>query len=107
MFTTNQKRKIADEVQKLLQVTREPASDKIQKILRATKNPELPDGEIAFVLEVNDEVKSPNDGEIKFLLHVDGATEMSWADIRNNGNVPVESCDSALDRIHRQLIASM
>lgn len=55
MFSVDEKRKIATEV---------------QKILRQTQHPELPDG------------------EIKFLLHVDGAESWSWADIRNNGDVP-------------------
>lgn len=54
MFSVQQKRFIADQV---------------QKILRATKHPELPEGEISF------------------LLHVDGAESWSWADIRNNGAV--------------------
>jgi len=42
-------------------------SDKIQKILRDTKHPELPEN-----------------GEISFELHVDGAERWSWADIKNN-----------------------
>ena len=54
MFSVRQKREI---------------SDAVQKILRATRHPELPDG------------------EINFLLHVDGAESWSWADIRNNGAV--------------------
>lgn len=54
MFSIDQKRKIAEA---------------IQDILRATKHPELPDG------------------EIEFLLHVDGAESWSWADIKNNGAV--------------------
>jgi hypothetical protein len=54
MFSINQKREI---------------SEAVQKILRDTKHPELPEGEISF------------------LLHVDGAKSWSWADIRNNGAV--------------------
>ena len=54
MFSVRQKREIADAV---------------QKILRATNHPELPPG------------------EIRFLLHVDGERAWSWADIRNNGAV--------------------
>ena len=54
MFSVDQKRKISDEV---------------QKILRETEHPELPDGEIIF------------------LLHVEDAASWSWADIRNNGAV--------------------
>jgi len=54
MFSVRQKREIADNV---------------QKILRATNHPELPRG------------------EIKFLLHVEGAESWSWADIANNGSV--------------------
>ena len=42
----------------------------VQKLLRDTKHPEL-----------------PLDGEISFHLHVDGATPVSWADIKNNGAV--------------------
>ena len=44
---------------------------KVQTILRETGHPELPDG------------------EIKFHLHVDGAESWSWADIQNNGAVPI------------------
>jgi hypothetical protein len=51
MFSIAQKRAIADQVQALL---------------RATAHPELPAGEISF------------------LLHVDGAAAWSFADIRNN-----------------------
>ena len=54
MFSIRQKREIADAV---------------QKILRATHHPELPTGQIQFV------------------LHVDGAESESWADIKNNGAV--------------------
>ena len=54
MFSVAEKRKI---------------SDAVQKVLRQTKHPELPEG------------------EIQFLLHVDGAESWSWADIRNNGAV--------------------
>lgn len=54
MFSVNQKRQIADAV---------------QKILRDTGHPELPEG------------------EIQFTLHVEGAADWSWADIRNNGAV--------------------
>jgi hypothetical protein len=54
MFSVQQKRDIAEAV---------------QQILRATSHPELPEG------------------EINFLLHVDGAESWSWADIRNNGAV--------------------
>ena len=54
MFSLRQKREIAEAV---------------QKILRATNHPELPQGEISFV------------------LHVSGAESWSWAEIRNNGAV--------------------
>lgn len=54
MFSVRQKREIADAV---------------QKILRETNHPELPSG------------------EIQFLLHVNGAESWSWADIKNNGSV--------------------
>jgi len=42
-------------------------AEKVQKILQDTIHPELPRGEIDFI------------------LHVDGATMMSWANIGNNG----------------------
>lgn len=54
MFSVQQKRDI---------------SDAVQRILRATDHPELPDGEVSF------------------LLHVDGAESWSYADIKNNGAV--------------------
>ena len=45
-------------------------SDAVQRVLRDTGHPELPEGEISF------------------LLHVEGACPIwSWADIRNNGAV--------------------
>lgn len=48
-------------------------SDAVQKLLRETKHPELPEGEISFS------------------LHVDGTYSWSWADIQNNGAVPIPS----------------
>lgn len=48
-------------------------AEKVQAILRETGHQELPDGEISFH------------------LHVDGAEAWSWADIKNNGAVPVPS----------------
>ena len=54
MFSIQQKRDIAE---------------KVQALLRETRHPELPEG------------------EIQFLLHVDGAEPWSWADICNNGAV--------------------
>ena len=48
-------------------------SDKIQKILRETKHPEL------------------SETEIQFSIHVAGAEDWSWADIRNNGAVETPS----------------
>ncbi len=56
MFSVRQKREIADAV---------------QKILRDTNHPELPAG------------------EIRFMLTVAGATNMSYAEIQNNGAVAV------------------
>ena len=44
-------------------------ADKIQRILRETDHPELPEG------------------EIQFQIHVDGAQDWFWADIKNNGVV--------------------
>jgi hypothetical protein len=55
MFSVQQKREIAEAV---------------QKTLRNTNHPELPEH------------------EIQFRLLVVGATSMSWAEIRNNGDVP-------------------
>lgn len=54
MFSIDQKRIIAN---------------RVQQVLRETAHPELPEG------------------EIQFLLHVDGAEPWSWADIRNNGAI--------------------
>ena len=54
MFSLKQKREI---------------SESVQRILRDTNHPELPEG------------------EINFLLHVDGKESWSWADIKNNGSV--------------------
>ena len=48
-------------------------AEKVQNILRETNHPELPPG------------------EIQFKLYVNGLTEMSWADIRNNGAIPFPS----------------
>lgn len=45
-------------------------SEAVRQILAETNHPEL-----------------PGDGEISFLLHVDGAAAWSWADIRNNSAV--------------------
>lgn len=55
MFSIRQKREIADAV---------------QLILQRTKHPELPAGEVTF------------------LLRVEGAAPWSWAEIKNNGAVP-------------------
>lgn len=44
-------------------------SSKIQTILRETNHPELPKT------------------EIQFNIHIDGAENWSWADIKNNGSV--------------------
>lgn len=55
-------------------------SDAVQRILRETNHPELPAGEISF------------------RLHVDGAEEWSWADIRNNGAVPTPNVNRYNER---------
>ena len=58
-------------------------ADAVQKILRDTGRPELPEG------------------EIQFSLHVQGAENWSWADIRNNGavsNPDVNPHNEAMDR---------
>jgi hypothetical protein len=57
MFSIRQKREIADAV---------------QRILRGTNHPELPSG------------------EINFLLRVEGAEDWSWAEIKNNGSVKTQ-----------------
>jgi len=44
-------------------------SDKIQQLLKETKHPELPKG------------------EIEFHIHVAGAENWSWAEIKNNGAI--------------------
>lgn len=70
MFSVRQKREIAD---------------KVQAVLRETKHPELPEGEISF------------------LLHVDGAETWSWADIKNNGavtNPSVNPHNEMMDRVN-------
>lgn len=68
MFSVRQKREI---------------SESIQKTLRATGHPELPEGEIDFV------------------LYVRGGTTMSWATIKNNGairNPEVNPHNEMMDR---------
>lgn len=68
MFSVKQKREIAEAV---------------QKVLRATNHPELPSGEILF------------------LLRVRGAADWSYADIQNNGavmNPHVNPWNEAQDR---------
>lgn len=60
-------------------------SDAVQQVLRSTNHPEL-----------------PTTGEISFTLHVDGAKEWSWADIKNNGAVGDPGVNP-----HNELIASM
>ena len=44
-------------------------AEQIQQLLAETNHPELPEG------------------EINFLLHVDGAEAWSWANIHNNGAI--------------------
>jgi hypothetical protein len=52
-------------------------AEAVQTILRNTNHPELPQGE-----------------EIQFLLHVKGAEDWSWANIRNNGAVVLSGINS-------------
>jgi len=47
-------------------------AEKVQRILQDTHHPELPSG------------------EINFLLHVDGVERWSWANIVNNGHMDVK-----------------
>lgn len=44
-------------------------SEKLQQVLRETNHPELPEGEITF------------------FLHIEGSSQFSCADIKNNGAV--------------------
>lgn len=53
-------------------------AEKVQEILKETKHPELPTG------------------EIDFLLHVDGAEEWSWANISNNNRIKEALVPSSL-----------
>lgn len=46
--------------------TKKMIADEVQKILKKVKDSELPKGEISFI------------------LHIDGASSVSWANIRNN-----------------------
>jgi len=64
MFSVQQKREI---------------SEVVQSILQRTKHPELPSGEVTF------------------LLHVDGAESGSWASIKNNGAVAIPSVNPKTD----------
>lgn len=68
-------------------------ANKVQEILQAIDHRELPVG------------------EIKFSLHVAGATPMSWADIRNNGAVGLpsvnphnEEMDEQSDKVDRPAV---
>jgi len=70
MFSVQQKREI---------------SDAVQKILRDTNHPELPQG------------------EIQFMLNVRGAERWSWANISNNGAISspaVNPHNEAMDPRH-------
>lgn len=60
-------------------------SDAVQKILRATAHAEL-----------------PTSGEVSFKLHVDGAEEWSFADIKNNGAIGNPGLNP-----HNELMASI
>lgn len=55
-------------------------AEKVQKILQETRHPELPKG------------------EVNFILHVDGAEGWSWANIRNNGSHDRSRAPSIIDR---------
>ena len=55
-------------------------SEKIQSILKETNHPELPEG------------------EIQFQIHVDGAENWSWADIKNNGAIDTPSINPHNER---------
>ena len=62
-------------------------SDAIQKILRDTDHPELPEH------------------EIRFEIHIEGAKQWSWADIRNNEavrNPSINPHNEAQDSVPRK-----
>ncbi len=63
-------------------------SEKIQAILKETNHPELPTGEIAF------------------LLHVEGAALWSWADICNNGAVRNPGVNPHNEAVAREMKAN-
>ena len=80
----NRRRRQEGETMFSIQQKRDIA-DKIQALLCATKHPELPEGEISFQ------------------LHVDGAEDWSYCDIRNNGavlNPSVNPHNELQDRKH-------
>ena len=54
---------------------------KVQSVLQGIAHDELPDG------------------EIQFILHVDGAESWSWANIRNNGNCDVPVPDALVQNL--------
>lgn len=57
---------------------KEEISQKIQKLLSETNHPELPPG------------------EIHFLLHIDGAKKWSWANIRNKSSRSIDAPDELI-----------
>lgn len=62
-------------------------SDNIQRIIRETNHPELPKGEISFQ------------------LHIDGAENWSWADIKNNGAIQtptINNWNETMDAIRNE-----
>ena len=61
--------------------TKRMIASAVQEILRNTRDPELPEG------------------EINFLLHVDGAEGWSWANIRNNGALSMETPSNLVGKI--------
>lgn len=50
--------------------TKKKIADKVQEILQNIEDDEL-----------------PYDGEISFILHIDGRESWSWANIRNRGDI--------------------
>ena len=60
-------------------------AEKVQKILQETLHPELPKG------------------EINFLLHVDGAEDWSWANIRNNKSARSNLKIEVIDELNRNI----
>ena len=56
-------------------------SNEVQKILQSVSDSELPKGEISFI------------------LHIDGAEDWSWANIRNESDCDIEVPDALVNNL--------